>query len=170
VIKLVQRRYLEISAEELKALHDASEEESLKIALGIASQPPPPIPEFELEDKLKNAKDLSEFIDDFFENRRKDDDKQGFNVENADRKNGFEDFETGYDDVFENPGAKKTGVGELYEEEEELDSKTEEELAEECESMKKLYNVIIGVSWGNLPYDLQEKWRLFKCDAYLTGY
>lgn len=37
-----------------------------------------------------------------------------------------------------------------------------------CEGFKKKYEVILGHSWGNLPYDLQDKWRTMNCDLHLS--
>ena len=36
-----------------------------------------------------------------------------------------------------------------------------------CAAWKKKYDVHIGVSWGSLPYDLQERWLKINCDHVL---
>ena len=38
----------------------------------------------------------------------------------------------------------------------------------QCTEWKKLYSVIKGVSWGNLPYDLQKKWVKYSCDYHIN--
>ncbi len=163
---LIQKKYLALSSEELEHLSKESEEESIKIALGIAAQPPIPIPEFELDPELKSADALSSFIDDFFESKK---------------EKSFEE-ESGYDEIGQNQFGLKEDVGAYddfiekdsntkYSESEENEnskSMSEEDKADECNNMKSKYNVVIGVSWGNLPYDLQDTWRLLRCDLYFS--
>eukprot|EP00632_Arachnochrysis_sp_CCMP2950_P012615 CAMPEP_0185695880 /NCGR_PEP_ID=MMETSP1164-20130828/4790_1 /TAXON_ID=1104430 /ORGANISM="Chrysoreinhardia sp, Strain CCMP2950" /LENGTH=254 /DNA_ID=CAMNT_0028362751 /DNA_START=137 /DNA_END=901 /DNA_ORIENTATION=+ len=36
-----------------------------------------------------------------------------------------------------------------------------------CKDWRANYGVSPGVSWGSLPFDLQERWRLYDCDIYL---
>ncbi len=54
-----------------------------------------------------------------------------------------------------------------YEEEEEIESITDAEATKVCTEWKDKYNVVAGVSWGNLPYDLQQKWLEYSCDYHL---
>jgi len=35
-----------------------------------------------------------------------------------------------------------------------------------CDSWKADYNVQPGIGWGTLPYELQEKWKVYDCDKY----
>ena len=73
---------------------------------------------------------------------------------------GWEDKEGGFDDIFQLDKSP---------EEQQADLLSEEEKNAACNTMKNDYSVVIGVSWGNLPYDLQDKWAVYKCDMYFTG-
>lgn len=44
---------------------------------------------------------------------------------------------------------------------------TDTEAAKTCEKWKKEYSVVIGISWGSLPQDLQQKWMQYSCDYHL---
>jgi hypothetical protein len=46
-------------------------------------------------------------------------------------------------------------------------SLTDSEAIVQCTELKTKYNVIIGVSWGDLPFDLQQKWVAYSCDYHL---
>ena len=37
-----------------------------------------------------------------------------------------------------------------------------------CNQWLSEYGVVVGVSWGSLPYDLQDKWLDIGCDGYIT--
>jgi hypothetical protein len=41
------------------------------------------------------------------------------------------------------------------------------EAAKACEKWKTDYSVVIGVSWGSMPQDLQQKWMQYSCDYHL---
>lgn len=38
-----------------------------------------------------------------------------------------------------------------------------------CREWKETHNVVVGVSWGNLPQDLQKKWMDYSCDYHLDS-
>jgi hypothetical protein len=147
-------KYLLLSKQELDRITKTSEEEAIKIALGISSQPPPPIPEFELpEDKAKNAESLSSWIDDVMEREERD----AFPEEGRDSSTEGDKKRRQIDDFY---------AGEEVQDKDLADGLSDEEKEKECRGMKDNYNVIIGVSWGTLPYDLQDKWRAMRCDAF----
>jgi TPP-dependent trihydroxycyclohexane-1,2-dione (THcHDO) dehydratase len=50
------------------------------------------------------------------------------------------------------------------------DTITDADALKTCTDWKSKYSVVIGVSWGNLPYDLQQKWMKNSCDYHLTGH
>jgi hypothetical protein len=37
-----------------------------------------------------------------------------------------------------------------------------------CRQWKSQYKVVPGVSWGELPHDMQEEWKRVNCDEYLV--
>lgn len=36
-----------------------------------------------------------------------------------------------------------------------------------CYEWKDAYSVLVGVSWGKLPFELQQKWELYNCNDYM---
>lgn len=48
-------------------------------------------------------------------------------------------------------------------------SVTDAEAEKICNEWKEKYKVAIGVSWGELPYDLQQKWLEYSCDYHMTN-
>lgn len=38
-----------------------------------------------------------------------------------------------------------------------------------CQEFKDKYQVVVGVSWGNLPYNLQQQWLEYSCDYHLKS-
>lgn len=164
VLHVIQHKYVELAAAEFESLNKQAKEESVKIALGIAAQPPPAMPEFVLDPSLADPQALSSFVDDFFAQQKGSGSEfdlyeglgEGFNGGGK-----FNEFNKLTDDFLIKPMKS--------EEEAKADMLTEEEKDAECNKLKNDYNVIIGVSWGNLPYDLQDKWAAYRCDMYFSG-
>lgn len=48
------------------------------------------------------------------------------------------------------------------------ESITDAEAEKVCNEWKAKYKVSIGVSWGELPYDLQQKWVEYSCDYHMS--
>lgn len=46
---------------------------------------------------------------------------------------------------------------------------TDSEATALCTEWKSKYSVVQGVSWGNLPYDLQQKWLTYSCDYHFKN-
>ena len=44
---------------------------------------------------------------------------------------------------------------------------TDAEATKMCMDWKTKYNVVVGASWGDLPYDLQQKWLSNSCDYHM---
>jgi hypothetical protein len=36
-----------------------------------------------------------------------------------------------------------------------------------CQEWRTTYNVVLGTSWGSMPFDLQQKWLQYACDYLL---
>lgn len=72
------------------------------------------------------------------------------------------------DDIFGKGDAGKfeEGTGEIMEAEAEI-TLTDAEATKICTEWKDTYKVIVGVSWGDLPYDLQQKWVEYSCDYHM---
>ena len=157
VLQVMQDRYIRLFEEELTILNREAEEESLRIASIIAAQPPPGIPEFSIADPFVDKFDAAlPFIDDFAMQRNTSPDEvgMGFGMWN-DKLTEFDD------DIFEHP--KDTVQEEKFKQD-----ISEEERSDVCSNMKTSYDVLVGVSWGKLPYDLQSKWKSYECDAFFS--
>lgn len=134
----LQYKLMKLEKSELDIITKQSQDEAVKIALILASQPAPPIPDFEIDPKYKDAESIADLIDDVFGRVGSGQDYAG-GSEFEDKKSG------GASSVITDPEALKN-----------------------CNDWKEKYAVVIGVSWGNLPYDLQQKWMEYSCDYHLV--
>ena len=108
------------------------------------------MPDFELEDKYKSKEKLSDLIDDI--TGKVDDkylDKYGYDDDYGKKKKSG--------DASSSSGDGKSDL-----------TLSDEEAKKLCKEWKTNYSVITGVSWGNLPYDLQQKWIANSCDYHLA--
>lgn len=121
----------------MELLSKQSQDEAVKIALQLASQPAPPMPEFELDSNYENGDTLADFIDDTF------------------GKVATGASEDGYKSNSEEEASEKSIA------------LSDTEAEEKCMEMKSKYSVVVGVSWGELPYDLQQKWLEYSCDYHM---
>ena len=62
--------------------------------------------------------------------------------------------------------SKKASRDESYIEEATI---TDAEASKLCSEWQTNYHVIKGVSWGDLPYDLQQQWVHYSCDSHATA-
>lgn len=76
------------------------------------------------------------------------------------------------DDIFNSKTDDKFNFNEIIEEyQEENGAKmtlTDAELHTLCAELQDKYGVIVSQSWGDLPYNLQQKWLEHACDYHLT--
>jgi hypothetical protein len=144
LIAALQTRLIQLETSELDKLSKQSQDEAVRIALLLAAQPAPPMPEFEMDSKYKDAEALADLVDDIF---GKVGEGSGAGLDNME-VDGYEDD-------------KK--------EEEPAFTITDADALKQCTDWKEKYSVVIGVSWGNLPYDLQQKWVEYSCDYHLAN-
>lgn len=74
------------------------------------------------------------------------------------------------DDVYGRPeGQEKEDYLGLEEGEQKAEvlAVTDAEAIQLCNDWKDKYHVSVGVSWGDLPYDLQQKWLAYSCDYHM---
>jgi len=96
------------------------------------------VPKYHLDSMYLDAEVLADKIDDIFKSINSDDE--------LDRR-----IDIG------NTGLSNSKINE--EESHEILSSKEKD--DKCNEWLKFYNVIKGVSWGDLPYDLQKKWVIY---------
>ena len=146
MLHLVQVKLHQIEAKDVEELSALSQDEAVRLALLLAANPAPPMPEFEINSKYKDSEELADLIDDIFKNI---DDKDSGTSSKYSYSYGSSSKDKDYDE------SKDTTV-------------TDAEAEKQCTEWKDKYSVVMGVSWGNLPYDLQQKWLHYSCDYHLS--
>ncbi len=134
----MQSNLLKLELSDYEELSRQSKDEAVQIALFLASHPAPPMPNFIMDSQYQDAEKLADVIDDVF---GKVGDDKSFKV----------DFMNEY----------------IQEEKEEAVALTDAEAIKVCTEWKDTYKVAIGISWGDLPYDLQQKWLEYSCDYHM---
>lgn len=152
VISTLESRLIGQETQELARLQKQSQDEAVRVALQLASQPSPHRPEFPLDVKYLDAEVLGDTIDEILS-------KVGEMGDQDDKKDDF---------ILAVDGKEKSGTGDGSSES--LDTApSDEEILRKCSDWKDKYSVVQGVSWGHLPFDLQGKWLKLRCDIYLTN-
>lgn len=146
LLHTLQSKLIKLEEAELEEVVRLSKDEAVRLALVLAGQPAPPMPEFELDPKYQDAEDLADVIDDVF---GKSGGKDDYNEKTWDKYD---------DDVTAGENYSKTEV-----------TLTDAEATALCLDWKVKYSVVQGASWGNLPYDLQQKWLKYACDYHFAG-
>jgi hypothetical protein len=141
IIKSMQIKLLALEESMLDELSKESNDEAIKITLILASYPAPPMPEFLLDKTYDDAEKLADAIDDTL---------------------GKVGDEKSYKENFMNEYASTTYAHEKI-------TLTDAEAIKTCNEWKTKYDVTIGVSWGNLPFDLQQKWLEYSCDYHMNS-
>lgn len=144
MLHLVQVKLVHIEAKEIEELSKESQDEAVRLALLLAKYPAPPMPDFEIDSKYKDNEALADLIDDVF---RTTDDK----------KNDV--YTYSYSSSKDEIGSSSSRDSETI---------TDADATKKCMEWKANYSVVTGVSWGNLPYDLQQKWLKYSCDYHLS--
>ena len=142
---LVQVKLHQIEAKDVQELSEISQDEAVRLALLLAANPAPPMPEFEIDSKYKDSEELADLIDDIFKNVDDKDSGSSAKYSYSYGSSKDQDYEE----------SKDTTV-------------TDAEAEKQCTEWKDKYSVVMGVSWGNLPYDLQQKWLHYSCDYHLS--
>ncbi len=137
----IQIKLFQLEKSELEKLSKESRDEAVRIALQLSKYPAPPMPEFELDSKYKDGETLQDLIDDVFKNVDDKKDIYGYSYGSKDGSKNKKSYD--------------------------MDTLTDTESTKLCNEWKSNYNVVVGVSWGNLPYDLQQKWLHYSCDYHL---
>jgi hypothetical protein len=141
VIHLLQSRLVQLEASDIDKIAKQSQDEAVRLALLLASQPAPPMPDFAIETEYNDFQKVEGFFDDVTGSVW----GELGNVEYAFRDDHNE--------------------GSLMQE---FAPITDAEATTMCTDWKRTYNVVTGVSWGDLPYDLQQKWLHYSCDYHLA--
>lgn len=141
VIKALETNLYKLEKKEFEELNQRSKDEAVKAALYLATHPAPTFPDYPLDPVYEGNMDkVADLLDDVY-SQLKDDDKM------VDRIEELNDAETNN--------------------QQEAELLTDSEAINLCNEWKAKYNVVVGVSWGNLPYNLQQKWLEYSCDYHM---
>lgn len=151
LLNSLQSRLVKLEMSELEEIKKISQDEAVRLTLILAAQPAPPMPEFELDPIYQDADKLADAIDDVFSNTG---DKDDYSISEENKWLELDD----YDDK-----SKKKEVPAKDKEAPLSDA----EATTMCSDWKTKYNVVKGSSWGDLPFDLQQKWLTYSCDYHL---
>ena len=137
LLHLMQSKLGKLERQELESISQESQDEAVRISLLLASQPAPPMPHFYMDSKYTDPEKLADAIDDKFEHFESKDDDK----QGSSKSSKYDDYKAS--------------------------SISDADALKECEDWKAMYSVVVGVSWGNLPQDLQQKWMQYSCDYHL---
>ena len=172
MVQYIQSRTIQLEIGELDQLFKNAQDEAIRLALALAAQPAPTFPGVPLK---KESAELENFqFDDLTFEDKKDkftDDRFGYGAENEEymrlakgrgnssqQANGWVDDFVGFRD--DKDGSALTTSNQVH--------LSDIESTKLCNEWKGNYSVVPGVSWGDLPFDLQQKWLHYSCDYHLT--
>jgi hypothetical protein len=153
IVQYVQSRTLQLDKSELDALVANVQDEAIRLALVFQGHPAPPYPGFPSEPAVgsSNYASLEPFqIDDKWGGKE----GQWDDVFYGGKEEEKEGLEPGNNVWAENWKSEPV--------------LSDVEATKLCDEWKGNYSVVPGVSWGNLPFDLQQKWLHNSCDYHLT--
>jgi hypothetical protein len=119
------------------------------VTLRLSEQPLPAMPEYDLGTAFKNAEELADAIDDIFERVSKKSAAEG-------AEGAGDALDYGFGAGAEGGTEKKPEI-------------SDKEATRKCIEWKEKYSVVIGVSWGTAPMEVQEQWIALSCDYHLVG-
>ena len=167
----LQTKLAKLDPHEMEELTRKSQDDAVRLAIQLAGQPAPPMPEFD--------EDPDEYVDD---KGSKGNDKWGYNSRNSSSNGKYDDVRGSARDDYSEAEREEWGKydKDKWDDKEFSYKKTAEKLAEEpaeetltdaeatklCSEWKDKYAVVVGVSWGQLPFDLQRRWLKISCDYH----
>jgi hypothetical protein len=81
------------------------------------------------------------------------------------RKRNDDKQQVGLDDPWDDPAeGNNVASGEVF-----RDNLSDADARHICSDWKAEHNVVVGVSWGSLPFQLQQKWVQYACDYLLSS-
>lgn len=166
IIDKLQHKVFHMEETELQDLRKASREEAVRIALRLSAQSLPQMPEYRKNDVAGDAESLANALDDILSRVAETEEEQGNQLAadadiDAELENAYgAELEGGLrgDQGLDGVGAEGDAPGSL----------SDAEATEFCYQMQKKHNVVVGISWGSLPFELQEKWVVNSCDYHLA--
>ena len=157
LLTLLQPKLVTLEAHEMEEITKKSQDEAVRLAILLSGQPAPPMPEFDLDPQYEDAEKLADAVDDALKGSDKDDYSSSEREEwGKYDKDKWDDKEFSYKKSVEEASAKEPTL-------------TDAEAMKTCTEWKEKYSVVIGVSWGQLPFDLQKRWLKISCDYHFRN-
>lgn len=158
------------------AMFQTSQSEAIKIALEMVAYPAPSMPDsvkYKYDSSSSSSSSAGDkwatgsFTDDFALGK----DTSG--------KAATGSYSSKFDDLYSTGGvsggggsssssSSSGGSAQQEKETQHWESLTDSQAIELCTEMQHKYSVVPGVSWGSLPFDLQQKWVHYSCDYHLS--
>jgi len=169
LLRDLQHKLLKLDAYDVDAIMKSSQDEAVRLALMLKDRPAPPMPYFESNSIYDQQLEGGMYPTTFQQGFSVDDDKyiddqwkELLGSRNGDKN---DDNFLLKDDKVEFASKNADDVNKIEKEEVTM---TDAEATAQCTEWKTSYNVIVGVSWGTLPFDLQKKWLEISCDYHLS--
>ena len=177
LVSSLQAQLIRIDAKIIDLMMQESQTQAIKIALELSEFPPPIMP-----DSIKYKYDATLSSESGGE-KSWGDDKWGLGKEEEGKSgSGIGSYASKFDDVYAEFGSKNkknddktfnsgsSGSSSAAKKDEaKFESLTDSEAVKQCTELKDKFSVIPGVSWGNLPYDQQQRWLHYSCDYHLAA-
>jgi len=160
VVSSLQTRLVELEGEELAALSKSSQDEALRVSLLLSAHAAPIQPIYDLDPKYEDAEVLADKIDDLLGKVNDGGDDDDMKDKSGGVLGGSSHKWASLDDDKGTMGLKGGDTSSSL--------LSDAEAIKLCKEWKVKYSVAVGISWGNLPYDLQQRWLKTKCDVYLN--
>ena len=173
LLSALQAHAVTIDPSEFSTLVHTSQSEAIKIALEMVTYPAPVMP-----DSVKYKYDSSSSSSSSGEGDKKwGDDNFNWLGKDGGEKSGVGSYSTKFDDLYSSSNYKtdpslsssNSGGASPPSQQQQWETLTDAQAESLCTEMKSKYSVVPGVSWGSLPYDLQQKWVHYSCDYHLTA-
>ena len=174
---------------DLTPLKNKAHAAAMSISARLAEEPAPPMPSFSelygndpngLNDAIDTA--IEQGLDDYGYGKGADDIMRSESGKNSGESGGSSEgsgrvadmklADDMQDDVFDDKRETNGGAGSNYAynskgvDAEEALAVPEAEAKPQCLDWKATYSVQPGIAWGSLPFDLQNKWKVYDCDKW----
>lgn len=167
IIERLRARIFTMEDHDLNEIRGISEEEAVKIALKLATQPLPKMPSYSIKtDVSGDAEALADLVDGILSKVVDADDDDDEEQSSRGTGGGEVAAQNAY---FAEGEAESARIGNRDRRGDDIGTLTDAEAAAMCTQWYEKYQVVVGVSWGSLPFELQERWVVNNCDYHLNA-
>ena len=148
-LRLIQSRLRDKEKIEVDEISSRGEEEAVRVALVLAGAPDLHATEFDMDPKYRDADALFDAVDHVL----------GLSTEPANAHSHANSDRGGYDGEG-GRGYDPDGFGFGS-----VSGLSDADMTSKCSEWRKMYRVVVGQSWGELPLDNQGMWVNYNCDS-----